>query len=111
VIVQQHDIQYLVIYYSTCRFTAFKSGQYGPAADFDIVDISGEEAVRRAAAVSDKTNSNLSRALLDSHLCIDDRVNPHCLKMSKVLERIADFQGPGGIIDLVYSAVFTRGRK
>eukprot|EP00438_Fugacium_kawagutii_P033716 Skav206883 [mRNA] locus=scaffold6202:18690:57196:- [translate_table: standard] len=26
-----------------------------------------------------------------------------------VMERIADFQGPGGIIDLVYSAVFTRG--
>lgn len=94
-----------------CRFTAFKSGQYGPAADLDIVDISGEEAVRLAAAVSDKTNSK--RALLDLHLCIDDtcRVNPHCLKISKVLERIADFQGPGGIIDLVYSAVFTRGRR
>ena len=54
-----------------------------------------------------------SEYLLDSHLCIDDtcRVNPHCLKISKVLERIADFQGPGGIIDLVYSAVFTRGRR
>jgi len=51
-----------------------QTGQYGPAADLHIVDISGEEAVRRA-----------------------------------VLERIADFQGPGGIIDLVCSAVFTRG--
>eukprot|EP00933_Yihiella_yeosuensis_P036931 TRINITY_DN30782_c0_g1_i2.p1 TRINITY_DN30782_c0_g1~~TRINITY_DN30782_c0_g1_i2.p1 ORF type:complete len:556 (-),score=132.77 TRINITY_DN30782_c0_g1_i2:31-1524(-) len=30
---------------------------------------------------------------------------------AEVSARISDFQGPGGIIDLVYSAVFTRGFK
>lgn len=51
-----------------------EKGAYGPAADLDILQVCGDEAVRNA-----------------------------------VVERIADFQGPGGIIDLVYSAVFTRG--
>eukprot|EP00435_Cladocopium_sp_Y103_P055554 s777_g18.t1 len=51
-----------------------EKGAYGPAAELDILQVCGDEAVRNA-----------------------------------VVERIADFQGPGGIIDLVYSAVFTRG--
>ena len=74
--IQQDDIPVVLCpwnyYVQIYCFQISKSGQYGPAADLDIVDISGEEAVRLAAAVSDKTSSKLSRALFDSRLHIDD---------------------------------------
>ena len=39
-------------------------------------------------------------------------INPVlALRVSEVRARIADFQAPGGIIDLMYSAIFTRGQS
>ena len=40
----------------------------------------------------------------------DTHTHTHAVALPKVQARIADFQGPGGIIDLVYSVVFTRGQ-